>query len=88
MVVFSSVYLLKQSTEKFDLENVCHRHAVQHSLWSHWMENINLYKSHTSSFFAISPFSRYAHFEIRDLHNVGQGYDVQYSQWRHSMVKT
>ena len=42
MVAFSSVYLSKQSTEKFDHENLCHGHAVQQSLWSHLMANINL----------------------------------------------
>ena len=31
--------------------------------------------------FASPPFSRYSHFSIRDIENVGQGYYVQHSQW-------
>ena len=27
-------------------------------------------------------------FQYRDLENVGQGYDIQHSQWRHSMTYT
>ena len=33
-------------------------------------------------------FSRYSHFIIRDLENVGQGRNVQHAQWHHSMVNT
>ena len=32
--------------------------------------------------------SRYRHFKIRDLENVGQGHDVQHSQWRCSTENT
>ena len=30
--------------------------------------------------------SRYSHFKISDLENVGKDHDVQHSQWRHSMA--
>ena len=32
--------------EIFDHEKLGQNHEVQHSQWSHWMANINLYKSH------------------------------------------
>ena len=58
------------------------------------MANINLYKSRTWEFFA--NFHRFPSIYIYiyiydfqksgDLENIGQGHDVQHSQWRHSMA--
>ena len=61
MVAFSSVYLSKHPTEKFDLGNLDHDHVVQQPQWPHSMANINLYKNHTSIFFNI-------YHRFRDIH--------------------
>ena len=54
MFVFLSLYLSKYPLEKFALENLGLYHGVQHSQWSRSMANINLYKSHSWTFFAIA----------------------------------
>ena len=69
-------------------------HGVQHSQWSHSMENIKLCKSRNWGFFAFRffplrgffQFSSYSHFKFRDFDIVGQSRDVQHSHWHHSMA--
>ena len=54
MLQFSNVYLSELLLEKFDPENSGRSHRLQHSQWSHFMANVNLYKSHTLAFYASS----------------------------------
>ena len=44
--------------------------------------NVNLYTSHIWEFFESPHRFRVFTFKIRNLENVGQGRDVQRSQWR------
>ena len=52
------------------------------------MANIYLYKTILEHFRKLSPFSRFSHFKICDIKNVGQGHDGLHSQCRHSMINT
>ena len=62
----------------FEPDNECQSDGAQHSQWCHTTAQVRIYKIlHIS-----------AHFKIRDLENVGQGRDVQYLQWHHSMANT
>ena len=70
------------------LINLGQGQGVQHLQWSYSITKINLYKWHTWAVFAVWPFSRYSHFKMRDLENVGQFHDAQHSQWYHSMAIT
>ena len=45
--------------QKFDLENVDQDREVQHAQSWNSMANINLYKRHSTNFYAISAFLRY-----------------------------
>ena len=47
-----------------------------------------LQQSYLGMFRWLSPFTSYSHFKIRYLENIGQGHDVQHSQWRHSTANT
>ena len=83
MLVFSSVYLPKQSLSKFDIENWIQGHRVQLPQWSNSTGNINLYKSDSWAFVAMI----FIYFQkLCELENIDQGHDVLYSQWRHSMA--
>ena len=71
-----------------NLENRGQGHGEQHSQRSYSMTIINLYTFILEHFRQFSLFSRYSHLKIRDLANIGEGHEVQYLQWRHSMANT
>ena len=52
------------------------------------MANINVYKRHTEAFSA--SYHRFQDISLHfcDFENIGQGHDVQLSQWRHLMENT
>ena len=64
------------------------RSRVQHSQWPiRWQISTSRKVILEQFSLALTIFSRKnSHFKIHDLENVGQGHDVQHSQWSHSMA--
>ena len=80
----------KHNKKMFDLENEGQGHGEQRSYCFHSMENMKLNTNHANfvTFRQLSPYSRCSHFNIFDHEIVGQRYEVQHSQWRHSIANT
>ena len=63
----------------FYFENLGRCRAIQYSQWRQSMANINLYKSHSTNFYANSRRFQDIPFRMFDLENLGQGNRVQHS---------
>ena len=55
---------------------------------AHRIESLSEHCDYLQPFARYVDISRYSHLKMCDLENLGQGHDVQHSQWRHSIKTT